>query len=141
MIFSFHTLYCYHGSFQTIYNKTKNINKSSLLEKPISFKAYDILKKFVVNGLVNPETLDSAYPKNTKLNVIKNVSQRSMNTFYKLSDKYSTNKLGIISQISIAGPKKKKKLSLKAKELLKKIKTDTPRYENIDLLISKFKRH
>ena len=90
--------------------------------------------------MVNPETLDSAYPKNTKLNVIKNVSQRSMNTFYKLSDKYSTNKLGIISQISIAGPKKKK-LSLKAKELLKKIKTDTPRYENIDLLISKFKRH
>ena len=91
--------------------------------------------------MVNPETLDSAYPKNTKLNVIKNVSQRSMNTFYKLSDKYSTNKLGIISQISIADSKKKKKLSLKAKELLKKIKTDTPRYENIDLLISKFKRH
>ena len=126
-----------------LYNKTKkNINKSSFTgKKPISFKAYDILKKFVVNGLVNPETLDSAYPKNTKLNVIKNVSQRSMNTFYKLSDKYSTNKLGIISQISIAGPKKKKKLSLKAKELLKKIKTDTPRYENIDLLISKFKRY
>ena len=123
-----------------LYNKTKkNINKSSFTGKPISFKAYDILKKFVVNGLVNPETLDSAYPKNTKLNVIKNVSQRSMNTFYKLSDKYSTNKLGIISQISIAGPKKK--TFLKAKELLKKIKTDTPRYENIDLLISKFKRH
>ncbi len=125
-----------------LYNKTKkNINKSSFTgKKPISFKAYDILKKFVVNGLVNPETLDNAYPKNTKLNVIKNVSQRSMNTFYKLSDKYSKNKLGIISQISTSGPKKKKKLSLKAKELLKKIKTDAPRYENIDLLISKYKK-
>ena len=83
------------------YNKSKiNSNKSFNGKRAISFKAYDLLKKYVINGTVSQEKLDSAYPKNTKLNIIKNVSQRSMKTFYKLSDKYLVNKYGIISQIS-----------------------------------------
>ena len=56
------------------------------------------LKKFVVNGLVQPSALDSAFPKNTKLKVLKNVSQRSMKTFYKLADKHIMNKHGMLSQ-------------------------------------------
>ena len=63
-------------------------------------KLMKFLKKFVVDGVVTPEKLDSAYPKNTKLKVIKNVSQRSLKTFYKLSDKYLTDKFGIISQVN-----------------------------------------
>ena len=54
--------------------------------------------QYVVKGLVNADVLDSAYPKNTRLKVLKNVSQRSMHTFYKLSDKYSKNKKGVLSQ-------------------------------------------
>ena len=70
-----------------IYNKAKNhINKTYFSEKRIiSFEAYNLLKKYVVNGLSQPNSLDTAYPKNLKMNVLKNVSQRSMKTFYKLS--------------------------------------------------------
>ena len=38
------------------------------------------------------------FPKNTKLKVLKNVSQRSMKTFYKLADKHIMNKHGVLSQ-------------------------------------------
>ena len=80
--------------FINLYNIAKNqINKSSFKQKNIiSFQAYELLKQFVVKGFVNPDVLDNAYPKNTRLKVLKNVSQRSMHTFYKLSDKYSKNK-------------------------------------------------
>ena len=125
-----------------LYNKSKkSINKSSINSKyAISFKAYELLKRFVVNDFVLPEKLDSAYPKNTKLKVIKNVSQRSMQTFYKLSDKYQTNKSGVLSQfISFEGKRQKRKLSRKAKDLLFKIKNDLPRYESIDYLIKNLK--
>ena len=130
-------------SLFNLYNKTKkNINKSSFKGKnAISFKAYEILKKFVVDGHVTPDKLDNAYPKNTKLKIIKNVSQRSLKTFYKLSDKYLTDKYGIVSQVNNTKQIPfKKTLSTKAKDLLSKIKKDAPRYEKIDLLIENLKR-
>ena len=112
-------------SLLKLYNKSKkSINKSSINSKyAISFKAYDLLKRLVVQDIVQPEKLDNAYPKNTKLKILKNVSQRSMQTFYKLSDKYQTNKSGVLSQFnSFEGRRQKRKLSKKAKDLLFKIK-------------------
>ena len=129
-------------SLLKLYNKSKkSINKSSINSKnAISFKAYELLKRFVITDIVKPEKLDSAYPKNTKLKVIKNVSQRSMQTFYKLSDKYQTNKSGVLSQFyGFEGKRQKRKLSKKAKDLLFKIKNDLPRYESIDYLIKNLK--
>ena len=128
--------------FINLYNIAKNqINKSSFKQKNIiSFQAYELLKQFVVKGVVNADVLDNAYPKNTRLKILKNVSQRSMHTFYKLSDKYSKNKKGVLSQ-SIKDDYylfHKKKLSPKAKDLLKKIENDYPRYENIDKIIKKY---
>ena len=125
-----------------LYNKSKkSINKSSINSKhAISFKAYELLKRYVVKDFIPPNKLDSAYPKNTKLKVLKNVSRRSMQTFYKLSDKYQTNKSGVLSQFnSFEGKREKRKLSRKAKDLLFKIKNDLPRYESIDYLIKNFK--
>tara|TARA_B100001057_G_C22804550_1_gene932823 strand:+ start:434 stop:835 length:402 start_codon:yes stop_codon:yes gene_type:complete len=128
-------------AFFNIYNKTKkNLNKSSFNQRnAISFNAYKLLKKYVVNGLVEANALDNAFPKNTKLKVLKNVSQRSMKTFYKLADKHIMNKHGVLSQSNkLKSPNNKKnKLSSKAKALLKLIETDSPRYERIDNLISK----
>ncbi len=125
-----------------LYNIAKRqINKSPFRQKNIiSFKAYELLKQYVVTGVLNPEVLDNAYPKNTKLKILKNVSHRSMQTFYKLSDKYSKNKKGVLSQ-SIKPDYHlfhKKKLSPKAKELLIQIQNDEPRYEKIDSFIKKF---
>ena len=129
--------------FFNIYNKTKkNLNKPSFNQRnAISFNAYKLLKKYVVNGLVEANTLDNAFPKNTKLKVLKNVSQRSMKTFYKLTDKHKMNKHGVLSQSNklVSPDNKKNKLSSKAKALLKLIETDSPRYERIDNLISKLK--
>ena len=125
-----------------LYNKSKkSINKSSINSKyAISFKAYELLKKFIVRDVVQARMLDNAYPKNTKLNILKNVSQRSMQTFYKLSDKYQTNKSGVLSQFnSFEGKRQKRKLSQKAKDLLFKINNDLPRYESIDYLIKNLK--
>ena len=129
-------------SLLKLYNKSKkSINKSSINSKyAISFKAYELLKKYVIQDMVQPEKLDNAYPKNTKFKVIKNVSQRSMQTFYKLSDKYQTNKSGVLSQFnSFKGKRQKRKLSKNAKDLLFKIKNDLPRYETIDYLIKNLK--
>ena len=129
-------------SFFNLYNKAKiNLNKSSLNQKnAISFNAYKLLKKFVVSGLVDPSALDNAFPKNTKLKILKNVSQRSMKTFYKLADKHLMNNHGVLSQTnSIDKYNKKKKLTSKAKKLLKLIETNSDRYVEIDELISKCK--
>ncbi|MFL2679132.1 MAG: hypothetical protein ACJ0GH_01980 [Alphaproteobacteria bacterium] len=122
-----------------LYNKTKlNINKSSFTrKKAISFKAYEILKRLIVSGEVTPDKLDVAYPKNTKFKILKNVSHRSMKTFYKLSDKYFPDRQGVVSQIHNKSIVSKKKLSSKAKILLSQIKSDSPRYTNIDQLIEK----
>ena len=63
-----------------------------------------------------------------------------MQNFYKLSDKYQTNKSGVISQFnSLDGKRQKRKLSKKAKDLLFKINNDLPRYESIDYLIKNLK--
>ena len=54
--------------------------------------------------------------------------------------KYSKNKKGVLSQ-SIKDDTNlfhKKKLSPKAKDLLKKIQNNSPRYENIDRIIKKY---
>tara|TARA_B100000524_G_scaffold153721_1_gene77883 strand:- start:723 stop:1121 length:399 start_codon:yes stop_codon:yes gene_type:complete len=129
-------------SLFNIYNKAKkNFNKSSFNQKnAISFNAYKLLKRYVVNGLVDSSALDSAFPKNTKLKVLKNVSQRSMKTFYKLADKHLMNKHGVLSQTNeLKASKKKRTLSSKAKNLLKLIESDSDRYTKIDNLISKFK--
>ena len=47
-----------------LYNKSKkSINKSSINSKyAISFKAYELLKRYVVKELVSSNKLDSAYP-------------------------------------------------------------------------------
>ena len=129
-------------SFLNLYNKAKkNINKYSFSQKnAISFKAYELLKEYVVKGWVDPQKLDDAYPKNTRLKVLKNVSQRSMKTFYKLSDQNIMNKQGVLSQPLNIKLENKKKLSPKAKDLLKKINKDLPRYEKIDSLINKIKK-
>ena len=52
-----------------LYNKSKkSINKSSINSKyAISFKAYELLKTFVIKDIVQAEKLDNAYPKNIKL--------------------------------------------------------------------------
>jgi len=62
-----------------------------------------------------------------------------MKTLYRLSDKYSKNRHGIIAQYYSHDNKKKKNLSPKAIRLLNKIKSSKTRYENIDLLIKKYK--
>lgn len=75
------------------YNRAKNhLNKTYFAEKHvISFKAYNLLKKYVVKGLSGQNSLDKAYPKNLRMNVLKNVSRRSMKTFYNLADRYEKN--------------------------------------------------
>jgi hypothetical protein len=122
-----------------IYNKAKNhINKSYFSEKHvISFQAYNLLKKYIVKGLAESKSLDKAYPKNLRMNVLKNVSHRSMKTFYKLSDYYKKNKNGVLFQTNSYPVNKR--ISSKAKILLKKIKEDQPRYTEIDELIKKTK--
>ena len=81
------------------------------------------------------------FPKNTKFKVLKNVSQRSMKTFYKLADKHLMNKNGVLSQaVEINTKSPKKSFLLKQKSLLKLIKSDSNRYTYIDELISKIKK-
>ena len=122
-----------------LYNKAKkNLNKSAFNQKnTISFQAYELLKKYVVDEIVPPEKLDSAHPKNVNLKILKNVSPRAMKTFYKLSDKNIKNQNGMLSQTNNPAFTYKKKLSPKAKKLLHKIKNDLPRYQSIDLIIKK----
>lgn len=119
------------------YNKAKKrIDKTYFHEKSVvSFEAYNLLKKYVVNGLSDQKSLDKAYPKNLKISVLKNVSHRSMKTFYKLSDHYKKNKNGVLSQLNNFDVDKK--LSSNAKSLLKKINNNQPRYTRIDKLIEK----
>lgn len=121
------------------YNKAKyHINKTYFNEKNvISFKAYDLLKKFVVNGLSDQRSLDKAYPKNLRMKVLKNVSRRSMKTFYNLAGRYEKNSKGVLCQSNSF--EVEKKLSKNAKSLLTKIKNNEPRYKEIDNLIKKYK--
>ena len=128
--------------FFKFYHKTKSdVNKlNSHHKKSISFKAYELLKRLVVTGKTNVASLDNAYPKNTKLKVLKNVSQRSMKTFYKLSDKYDRDKNGVLSQINEDVSYTKKKISPYSKQLLEKINKDQPRYQKVDELIERYSK-
>ena len=131
----------------------KENNKSSFFIKKykVSFLAYELLKKYVVLKKVKPEKLDFVHPKNWKPRVIKNISPKAMKTLYRLSDLYEKNANGMVAQIKKIEPKvltkkieghitvKSKKLSPKANNTLKKIRDEKLRYENIDLLIKKFK--
>ncbi|MAH78438.1 MAG: hypothetical protein CMP41_00715 [Rickettsiales bacterium] len=124
-------------------NKAKKINNklSFFIKKnKVSFLAYELLKKYVVNQVISADKLDFAYPKNWNPTVLKNVSPRSMKTLYRLSDTYSKNKHGIIAQKFITNyESNKKKLSPHALRLLNKINSSKPRYNEIDLLIKKYK--
>ena len=60
-----------------------------------------------------------------------------MKTFYKLSDHYNKNKKGVLCQSNEFDVGNK--LSKNAKKLLKQIKNDSPRYQEIDRLIEKIK--
>ena len=121
----------------------KNIKKSknnlSFFAKKhrVSFKAYDLLKKFVINGNVSQEKLDFAYPQTWKPKILKNLSQRALRTLYRLSDIFKKNSLGVISQ-DYELTQKKKPLSNKAKLLLHKINNNEARYQTIDNMIKKY---
>ena len=137
-----------------IRDRSKN-NKLSFFSTRfnMSFLAYELLKKFVISGAINSDKLDFAHPKNWKPRVLKNISPKCMKTLYRLSDIYEKNSQGMICQnvlkrnntkvinnkfegfVSI----KSKRLSPKAKSLLGKIRDEKPRYENIDILIKKYK--
>ena len=134
--------------------KSKNNKLSFFITKfNMSFLAYELLKKFVISGAINSDKLDFAHPKNWKPRVLKNISPKGMKTFYRLSDIYEKNPQGMICQNVIKKNKVKiinnkfeglvsikgKKLSPKAKSLLEKIRSEKPRYENIDILIKKYK--
>ena len=119
----------------------------------MSFLAYELLKKFVISGAINSDKLDFAHPKNWKPRVLKNISPKGMKTFYRLSDIYEKNPQGMICQNVIKKNKVKvitskfesflsikgKELSPKAKSLLEEIRSEKPRYKNIDFLIKKYK--
>ena len=143
-------------SFNKNNSKTKSKNnKLSFFSTKfnMSFQAYELLKKFVVSGVIDSDKLDFAHPKNWKPRVLKNISPKSMKTLYRLSDIYEKNSQGMICQniLKKDQPKvikekiegfisiKSKKLSPKAKNLLEEIRNGKPRYENIDLLIKKYK--
>ncbi len=125
------------GVFNIYHKAKKHINKTYFSEKHvISFEAYNLLKKYVVKGLSDSKNLDTAYPKNLKMSVLKNVSHRSMQTFYKLSDYYKKNKNGVLCQSNDFVVKKK--ISTKAKNLLKQIDGNHPRYSKLDKMIEKY---
>ena len=122
---------------------TKSKNNLSFFESKykISYKAYQLLKKFVVLKYIDQSKLDFAYPLKWKPKILKNLSPRALRTLYRLSDKFEKNSLGIISQNYEINEVKttKKKNSHKAQNLLHKIENDLPRYQEIDSLIKKYK--
>tara|TARA_B100000989_G_C19460124_1_gene435834 strand:- start:231 stop:641 length:411 start_codon:yes stop_codon:yes gene_type:complete len=125
------------------FNNNKNKNKStlSLFSKKynISFKAYALLRKLILKKKAKQETLDYASPKNWNPKVLKNISPRATKTLHRLSEKYEKNRNGLISQLKTKSNIQKKPLSRKSKILLNKIHNNLDRYENIDVLIRKFK--
>lgn len=129
-------------NFSKFYTKSKN-NLSFFENKhKVSYKAYLLLKKFVVLKIIDQSKLDFAYPQKWKPKILKNLSPRALKSLYRLSDKYEKNSYGIISQTygsEIKNSNKKIRISKISNELLKKINNNSPRYENIDLKIKKFR--
>lgn len=122
-----------------IRTKKENNKLSFFIKKnKVSFLAYELLKKFVVNQTIPADKLDFVHPNNWKPKVLKNVSTRAMKTLYRLSDENNKNHLGLICQ-DYGKYKVNVKLSLRAKSLLQKIKKKQSRYANIDFLIKKYK--
>ncbi len=128
-------------NFNKFYTKSKKNLSFPENKHKISYKAYLLLKKFVVLKIIDQSKLDFAYPQKWKPKIFKNLSPRALKSLYRLSDKYEKNSHGIISQTYGLenSNSNKKKISKKSYELLKKINNNLPRYENIDLKIKKFR--
>ncbi len=118
----------------------KQNNKLSFFVKKhkVSFLAYELLKKYVVNQNVSPEKLDCIHPNNWKPRVLKKISSRATKTLRRLSSENKKNSIGKVSQ-NFSNHMSKEKISKKEKDLLKKIQKDESRYEHIDFLIKKYK--
>jgi len=122
--------------------KQKNKLPFFVKKNKISFLAYEILKKFVVDRQIAPEKLDFVFPQNWTPKILKDLSPQARNTLYRLSDNYYKNKKGLICQknnSSFQNQQLSKTLSKKAKLLLDKINNNESRYDRIDMLIKKYK--
>ena len=122
--------------------KQKNKLPFYVKKNKISFLAYEILKKFVIDRQVSAEKLDFVFPQNWTPKILKDLSPQARNTLYRLSDNYYKNKKGLICQNnnpSSQSQKSSKNLSKKAKLLLDKINHNESRYDRIDMLIKKYK--
>lgn len=122
--------------------KQKNKLPFFVKKNKISFLAYEILKKFVIDRQIAPEKLDFVFPQNWTPKILKTLSPQARNTLYRLSDNYHKNKKGLICQKnnpSVKNQQLSKTLSKKAKLLLDKINNNESRYDRIDMLIKKYK--
>ena len=122
--------------------KQKNKLPFFVKKNKISFLAYEILKKFVIDRQIAPEKLDFVFPQNWTPKILKDLSPQARNTLYRLSDNYYKNKKGLICQKnnpSLKNQQLSKTLSKKAKLLLDKINNNESRYDRIDMLIKKYK--
>lgn len=122
--------------------KQKNKLPFFVKKNKISFLAYEILKKFVIDRQIAPEKLDFVFPQNWTPKILKDLSPQARNTLYRLSDNYYKNKKGLICQknnSSFQNQQLSKTLSKKAKLLLDKINNNESRYDRIDMLIKKYK--
>lgn len=122
--------------------KKKNKLPFFVKKNKISFLAYEILKKFVIDRQIAPEKLDFVFPQNWTPKILKDLSPQARNTLYRLSDNYYKNKKGLICQknnSSFQNQQLSKTLSKKAKLLLDKINNNESRYDRIDMLIKKYK--
>lgn len=122
--------------------KQKNKLPFFVKKNKISFLAYEILKKFVIDRQIAPEKLDFVFPQNWTPKILKDLSPQARNTLYRLSDNYYKNKKGLICQKnnpSFQNQQPSKTLSKKAKLLLDKINNNESRYDRIDMLIKKYK--
>ena len=122
--------------------KQKNKLPFFVKKNKISFLAYEILKKFVIDRQIAPEKLDFVFPQNWTPKILKDLSPQARNTLYRLSDNYHKNKKGLICQRnypSFQNQQPSKTLSKKAKLLLDKINNNESRYDRLDMLIKKYK--
>ena len=110
-------------NFNKFYTKSKNNLSFSENKHKVSYKAYLLLKKFVVLKIIDQSKLDFAYPQKWKPKIFKNLSPRALKSLYRLSDKYQKNSYGIISQTY--GPEiissKKKEFPKNLMNFLKKL--------------------
>ena len=125
-------------SFNIKSNKQNNKLSFFIRKHKVSFFAYEILKRYVVDRKVPADKLDFIHPNNWKPKVLKKVSARAIKTLKRLALENKKNDTGQICQ-NYNEFLPKKNLSKNAKVLLKKIKNNESRYEKIDFLIKKYK--